>query len=295
MKRLTGVNTLLMTPFTQSNEIDLRGIFRQIDRVLRAGATSVVVQGKIGEYDTYTMAERRDTARAVVDYVNGAAPVGVGIINAKYGDGLDIARAVRDVGADYVMSRPPIDGDTHDYFLRLAEIAPVMLYDQGVRGELSIRDDILPLTRETENIVALKISGVPDKNYEAKQLLSIPVLCGWDLMSLLAYRMGADGVISGSATLVPEHEVRLYTLVKEGRWDDARDLYYGVLAPILNYCTFDPHAYSVCKYILRHMGIIDNAAVRPPNPDAGEARASEAYEVLKRVGALEPEGATPPS
>ena len=144
MKRLTGVNTLLMTPFTQSNEIDLPGIFRQIDRVLQAGASSVVVQGKIGEYDTYTMAERRDTARAVVDYVNGGAPVGVGIINAKYDDGLDIARAVRDAGADYVMSRPPIDGDTHDYFLRLADIAPVMLYDQGLRGELSIRDDIPP-------------------------------------------------------------------------------------------------------------------------------------------------------
>ena len=95
------------------------------------------------------------------------------------------------------------------------------------RGELSIRGDILPLTRQTENIVALKISGIPDKNYEAKQLLGIPILCGWDLMSLLAYRMGADGVTSGSATLVPEHEVRLYTLVKEGRWDDARDLYYG--------------------------------------------------------------------
>ena len=73
MKRLDGVNTLLMTPYTESNEIDVEGIFRQIDRVLEAGATSVVVQGKIGEYDTYTMDERRDTARAVVEYVNGAA------------------------------------------------------------------------------------------------------------------------------------------------------------------------------------------------------------------------------
>ena len=36
MKRLNGVNTLLMTPFTESNEIDVDGIFRQIDRVLDA-------------------------------------------------------------------------------------------------------------------------------------------------------------------------------------------------------------------------------------------------------------------
>ena len=286
MKRLTGVNTLLMTPFTESNEIDIHGIFRQIDRVLIAGATSVVVQGKIGEYDTYTIEERRDTAWAVVDYVNGAVPVGVGIINATFDDGLAVGRIAAESGADYVMSRPPIDGDTHDYFLRLADIVPVMLYDQGMRGEVSIRDDILPLTQQTERIIALKISGIPDKNYTAKQLLNIPVLCGWDLMSFLAYQMGADGVISGSATLVPEHEVRLFNLIREQRWDEARDLYYGKLVPILNYCTFDPHAYSVCKYILKYMGVIENSAVRPPNPDAGEARASEVYEVLRRVGVL---------
>lgn len=291
MKRLDGVNTLLMTPFTRSSEIDVGGIFRQIDRVIDAGAASVVVQGKIGEYDTYTMGERRDTAKAVVEYVDGAVPVGVGIINATFDDGLAVGRIAAETGADYVMSRPPIDGDTHDYFLRLADVVPVMLYDQGMRGEVSIRDDILPLTQQTGNIIALKISGIPDKNYEAKQLLDIPVLCGWDLMSFLAYQMGADGVISGSATLVPEHEVRLYDLVRQGRWDEARDLYYGKLVPILNYCTFDPHAYSVCKYILKYMGVIENSSVRPPNPDAGEARASEVYEVLKRVGALEPEGA----
>ncbi len=293
MKRLTGVNTLLMTPFTESNAIDVQGIFRQIDRVMNAGVTSVVVQGKIGEYDTYTIDERRATASAVVEYLGGRVPVGVGIINATFDDGLAVGRIAAESGADYVMSRPPVDGDTHDYFLRLADIVPVMLYDQGLRGEVSIRDDILPLTQQTENIIALKISGIPDKNYDAKKLLDIPVLCGWDLMSLLAYRMGSDGVISGSATLVPEHEVKLYELAKRGRWDEAGDLYYGKLVPILNYCTFDPHAYSVCKYILKYMGVIENSAVRPPNPDAGEARAAEVYEVLQRVGALEAEAVAP--
>jgi len=287
MKPLNGVNTLLMTPFTKSGEIDLEGIFRQFDRVFDAGATSVVVEGKIGEYDVYTMDERHDTARAVVEYVDGKVPVGVGIVNAEFDDGLAIGRLTSEVGADYVMSRPPVNGDTHDYFLRLADIVPVMLYDQGARGEVSIRDDILPLTQKTENIIALKISGLPDKNYEAKELLSIPILCGWDLMSLLAYQMGADGVISGSATLVPEHEVELYNLAMQKRWDEARDLYYSKILPILNYCTFDPHAYSVCKYILKFMGVIENSDVRPPNPDAGEARAREVFEVLKRAGALE--------
>ena len=115
------------------------------------------------------------------------------------------------------MSRPPIDGDTHDYFLRLADIVPGDALRPGAaRRSSPSAMTSCPITQQTENIIALKISGIPDKNYEAKQLLDIPVLCGWDLMSFLAYQMGADGVISGSATLVPEHEVRLYNLVNGG-------------------------------------------------------------------------------
>ena len=35
-------------------------------------------------------------------------------------------------------------------------------------------------------------------------------------------------------------------------------------------------------------GIIENPAVRPPNPDAGEARRKEVHEVLKMTGVLNP-------
>ena len=119
---------------------------------------------------------------------------------------------------------------------------------------------------------------------EAKRLLDVPVLCGWDLMSHLAYEMGSDGVISGSATLLPRDEVRLYELARDGRWDEARDLYYTRLLPLLNYCTFDPHAYSVCKYVLYWQGLIATPSVRPPNPDAGEMRRNEVLEVLRRIG-----------
>ena len=249
MKRLTGVNTLLMTPFTDSGEVDERSICRLIDHVIDGGANSLVEMGKIGEFSLLSMEERRRTMEVVVNYVGGRVPVGFGIIDAGFEEGLTLGRYAKEAGGDYVMSRPPVEGDISAYFLRLADTIPVMLYDLGEQGELSIEEDILPLSQKSENIVALKISGLPDKNYEAKRLLDIPLLCGWDLMSLIAYEMGSDGVISGSATLVPQDEVKLYELAMEKRWDEARELYYNKLLPLLNYCTFDPHAYSVCKYI----------------------------------------------
>ena len=286
MKSLKGVNCLIVTPFTEMGEVDENGIRRVIDHVIDGGANSLVAMGKIGEFDTLTMEERRRIMSVVVEYVEGRVPVGFGVINATYEDGLTLGRYTAEAGGDYVMSRPPVDGDTMEYFLRLADLIPVMPYDQGVRGELSIEGDILPLTQKTDRIVGLKNSGNPDKHQEAKSLLSVPVLCGWDLMSLLAYQMGSDGVISGSATLVPRDEVRLYELTRENRWDEARELYYGKLVPLLNYCTFDPFAYSVCKYVLHWQGVIDSPAVRPPNPDAGDTRRREVHEVLRMTGVI---------
>jgi len=282
-----GVNCLLMTPFTKSLQVDESSLCRIADHVIDGGANSLVAMGKIGEFSVLTMDERRRIMRIVVDHVNGRVPVGFGIINAGYDEGLTLGDYAREAGADYVMSRPPIDGNTTDYFLNLADKLPVMMYDLGLRGELSIDGDILPLAQKSKNIAALKISGIPDKHRQAKEILDIPVLCGWDLMSLLAYAMGSDGVISGSATLVPQDEVRLYELARDGQWADARELYYTKLVSLLNYCTPDPHAYSVCKYVLYWQGIIDDPSVRPPNPDAGQTRQDEVREVLRRTGIVD--------
>jgi 4-hydroxy-tetrahydrodipicolinate synthase len=61
LKSLKGVNTLLMTPFTETGEIDEKSLCRHIDHVIDGGANSLVAMGKIGEFDVLTMEERRRT------------------------------------------------------------------------------------------------------------------------------------------------------------------------------------------------------------------------------------------
>ena len=73
----------------------------------------------------------------------------------------------------------------------------------------------------------MKISGAQEKVAEAKRLLDVPVLCGHDVMGLVGYRMGADGVTSGSAMLLPRQQVELHRLVAAGEWEEARTLFYG--------------------------------------------------------------------
>ena len=97
-------------------------------------------------------------------------------------------------------------------------------------------------------------------------------------MSLLSYQMGADGVSSGCAMLLPREEVQMHHLAAEKRWDAARDLFYGKLLPIMNYLPGGPGmmGWSVCKNVLSWEGIIDSATVRAPSLPASEARLEEA-------------------
>lgn len=284
MVDLNGVNCLLMTPFDSTGNVDFDSLAVVADDVIKGGVNSVVANGKIGEFEVLTQAERREIIDMMVSHVGGKVPVGFGIINATYEEGISLSKHAASAGADFVMSRPPIDGDINKYFTEISEMISLMPYDQGTRGELSIKEDILPLYNNSENIIGLKISGNPDKIIEAKQLLDIPVLCGWDLMSLLAYEMGSDGVISGSACLVPEYEVQMHKYSRLNDWDAAREIYYNKVLPLLNYCTFDPFAYSVCKYVLYWKGLTETKDVRLPNPDAGAYRVKELYKMLKMIG-----------
>ena len=216
MRMLEGANCLPVTPFTESGEFDETSMRRLVDHVIDGGVASVIAMGRVGEVMYLSMEERAKVMDVVMDQVAGRVPVGFGSIELGYDEGLAIGRLARDAGADLLMSQGPSDGDVMEYYRRLAETIPVVVYDLGKQRELSIREDILPLAEETGNVVGMKISGAQEKVAEAKRLLDVPVLCGHDVMGLVGYRMGADGVTSGSAMLLPRQQVELHRLVTAG-------------------------------------------------------------------------------
>ncbi|MCY3730455.1 MAG: dihydrodipicolinate synthase family protein, partial [Rhodospirillaceae bacterium] len=191
-------------------------------------------------------------------------------------------------GADFAMTKELTRTDLHGFFSRIAERIPVMLYDQTNEGTLDVDGEVLPLVDAIERIMAVKVSGNVYSFHRLKDAApQATCICGWDAFSLPAYVSGADGVVAGSAAVMPDREVELHRLVQAGGWDEARHLFYQRMLPMIAYCTPDPYAFSVCKHILHWKGLFDSPVVRPPYENVPPWLQRELRVLAQQLGLLE--------
>ena len=285
-KPIEGVVTLLFTPFSaDAKSLDLDSMRRQVDFVLNAGVSAVVACGKAGEFEGMTLEEIEHVLSCVLEHVNGRVPVGTGIISVELDRGIAAADIAARCGADFAMVKKQSKADLREFFLEVAERIPVMLYDQTNEGNLDVESQLLPLVKECERIVAAKVSGnVYAFAHLKEEVPDTPLICGWDVFSLLAYRSGADGVVAGSAAFMPEREVELHRLAKAERWEEARELFYESMLPFIVFATPDPYAFSVSKSMLHWRGIIDSPVTRPPYENAPVWMQEEIRILAERMG-----------
>ena len=263
---IEGVTALLFTPFTaDAKSFDSESMRRQIDRALDGGVSAVVACGKAGEFEELSLSEVEEVLSFVVDHVAGRVPIGSGIISVDGDKGLQAADAAARCGVDFAMVKKRSSEGLRDFFLQVAERVPVMLYDMTDEGGLDVEDEVVPLVGECERILALKVSSnVYSFGRLREALPDVPLSCGWDAFSPMAYLSGADGVVAGSASVMPAQEVELHRLAKSGQWDEARALFYERMLPLIAYATPDPYAFPVCKHLLYWNGVLESPVVRPP-------------------------------
>ena len=86
---------------------------------------------------------------------------------------------------------------------------------------------------------------------------------------------------------MPEREVTLHRLVQAGQWDEARQLFYERMLPLIVFATPDPYAFSVGKHLLHWCGLIDSPIVRPPYENAPEWMLEEIHVLARRLDLIE--------
>lgn len=238
-KRLRGVGTALVTPFTKKGDIDFEALERVVEFSIDGGVDFLVVLGTTGESPTLSSEEKREVCAAVARFNRGRLPLVMGM------GGNDTASLLKQIGKtdfsgySYILSVAPYynkpgQRGLYAHFKAVAEASPVpvIVYNIPSRCGANIEPEtIVKLAESVPNIAAVKeASGLIVKISEIlrDRPAHFSVLSGDDSLTLPLVAMGADGVISTAANLLPKEMSQIVRGVQEGNLAMAQQLHYRI-------------------------------------------------------------------
>lgn len=301
MSLFEGVIPPVVTPLTEARDIDFDSFTRVIERLLQGGVHGLFVLGSTSEVVFYDADVRKRIVEHAVRVAGGRVPVLVGTIDPTTDRVINQARAVEELGADAIVLTAPFytrtsQGEIRDHFryVRDAVELPLVAYDIPICvGNKLTRETIVELVTDG-TIVGLKDSSADDGNlrYVLSDLADHDGFFGMTGSETLvdtALGFGAHGVVPGLANVDPEGYVRLWNLMRERRYEDARKeqerlcrLFEIVLAGLPR-VSAGSAGLGAFKTALKLLGVIDSNAVARPQRPLDENEAAKIREILVRT------------
>src|SRR5262245_22519082 len=248
-----GSVVALVTPFS-GGEIDYPALEALVDRQIAAGQQALVPCGSTGESATLTHEEHAQVVAAVVSCAAGRVPVVAGTGSNSTAEAIHLTREAEAAGASGALlispyyNRPTQDG-IYAHYRAVAESTslPILAYNIPGRTASNIEPSTLARLAELDNVVAVKDS--PNSIDHVMDTIALcgdrlAVLCGDDSLALPMIALGAVGVISAVANVVPAEMAQLADLALAGRFEEAQRVHYALL-PIMRACFLETNPIPV--------------------------------------------------
>jgi 4-hydroxy-tetrahydrodipicolinate synthase len=296
-ERLHGVIPAIPTPFTaDGREVDEAALRRIVRHVVDAGVPGIMTTGGTGEFPHQSREERRRVTEIAASEAAGAAPIYAGTAACATWEAIALAEDAAAAGADAAILTPPFyfripDDMLHRHFADVAgaDVLPVVVYNNPLYTGNNLSPQLIASLMELPNVIGLKQSN--DDLGQLVEALRLSAdsgrsLCtGIDSQFYAALCVGARGIYSTAAAIVPSQMVRLYDLVQAGDHVAAR-AQHELLQPLNRFLEYDPGYVSPTKEALEMMGI-GCGPVRRPLPDFPDEERPALREALAALGALE--------
>jgi 4-hydroxy-tetrahydrodipicolinate synthase len=223
----SGLVAAVVTPVTDSGDLDLAAFERVLAMLVDAGVDGVCLGGATAEYPHTSREERTTLIRRAAGLLRTDVSLLVGIGAASPRDVVPLGNAALEAGARGVLvSMPlffPYGQDDLAAFCRhvAARLAgPTLLYDLPTFTTALETDTIIELLRDEPHLVGIKdSSGRRDRLtalVEARGAEPWTLLAGDDGVIPDALAAGWNGAISGTAGVCPELLVALVAAVRRG-------------------------------------------------------------------------------
>ncbi len=230
-----GVFPALTTKFDASGALDYEAMADHLEFQLTSGVHGIIILGSLGENSTLSAAEKQDLIRFYGQRINRRVPLVACVAESATRDALALTAAGDELGVDGYMVLPPMryPSDKPETLSYLRAVAagtqrPIMLYNNPVAyGTDLLPEDFAELAAEP-GFVAIKESSANTRRMSAIRRLTgdrYALFCGVDDLALECFAVGAVGWVAGLVVAFPRETLRLYTLMTEQRWEEARVLY----------------------------------------------------------------------
>jgi len=261
----------LISSFTENGEIYEKGQREIISFLMDKGIRGFYVCGTYGLGPAMTLKQRKRIAEIVVDEAGSKATIIVHVGASNIDDVLELARHAEDIGADAVASVPPFYYRYDDeamlrfYKALVSKVnIPVFVYNNPSTTHNPISSELL-VRLANEGVAGIKDSSFSIvKFYEDIIALSgreFIFIIGTEALALPALMAGATGVISGLANAIPEPNIELFNLIKEGRYNEAIKKQLEVIK--LRKLVHEVPTYPAIYEILKMRGV-DAGYPKPP-------------------------------
>ena len=286
----SGAFTALVTPF-RDDKVDYEKLRELVDGQIEQGIKGLVPCGTTGESATLTHEEHEGVIRAVLKQTAGRVPVIAGTGSNSTAEAISLTKCAQGLGADAALvitpyyNKPSQEG-LYRHFTAVARAVeiPLVLYNVPGRTAVNMLPETVVRLAEHSNIVGIKEAGGSlDQAGEIISKTKLTVLSGDDALTLPMMRLGAKGVISVSANIVPGDVAAMVRCQIEGKTKEADEL-DAKLQPLCGAMFLETNPQPV-KVAMKMLGRI-NGEMRLPMWGISEENEAKLRGVLADYGLL---------
>ncbi|HEV3167492.1 MAG TPA: 4-hydroxy-tetrahydrodipicolinate synthase [Isosphaeraceae bacterium] len=228
-RMFAGCTVALVTPF-KDGEVDYASLKDLVDWHVAQGTATLSPVGTTGESPTLTHAEHEHVIATVVERAAGRARVLPGTGSNSTAEAVRLTKFAASAGADGALlvapyyNRPTQDG-LYAHFAKIAESVdlPLVLYNIPSRTGRNVEPETVEKLAKLPTIVAIKeASGSLDQTSDILARTHLTVLSGDDSLTLPMMAVGAEGVVSVVANLIPKDVAAMIEAFEQGDLIEAR-------------------------------------------------------------------------
>ena len=290
MKKLNGVTTALITPFTKNGMVDEDGLGVLIERQIAAGVDGVCVTAGSGEFANTTAEEHARVVKLSVGYAKGRVPIIAGVFACNTADALASSQKACSLGADALLvlsplyNRPSPEG-MKLYYKTIADGVdkPILVYNNQGRTGVDIAS-MYELFLDIDKIIGTKECN-RDMGVFSETMLKMggkwnSILSGDEDIFYTHLCLGGHGAIMTTSNIEPGRWVKLYKAFMAGDHATAVKIHYEML-PLLN-AVYTLNHPALVKKCMAMMGL-PAGTTRSPLVEPTKAQVGRIAEVIEKM------------